>query len=206
MRFMLSLHCHRKHHTAKLSVKNNLELWHKIVCPSLLLPVLLLQPCVEWLSTFSRRWSIRDELVQTVSDGVFTVTLGQSHIKCLTGHWSTKRAHSCTSVISCRRVDAMSWPGKLRNSQLFARAILPKHNPVSETSLKCILPAGSMQQKCQASCCNKFPVRQLASGAHFQPQLCSINICSYTVSASHRQGCSKQLWVCVGGRVIILSS
>lgn len=114
MRFMLLLRCHMKHHIAKLSVKNNL--WRKNVCPSLLPPVLILHPCVEWLCSFLRRWSIRDELVQTVSDDDFHCDFGtKSH---QTGHRSTKRVHSRTSIINCRRVDAISWPGKLRNSQL----------------------------------------------------------------------------------------
>lgn len=62
---------------------------------------------------------------------------------------------------------------------------LPEHNPISMTSQKCILRAGTTHSKCQVSCrcCNKPLACQLAALPReqrraFGRQLCSISVCS----------------------------
>lgn len=98
------------------------------------------------------------------------------------------------NVISCCSVDARFLPGKRINSKTPASASLPKHNPISVTSLKCILLIGTIHPKCQVSCCccNRPP--QLPTGCRTSREAhCFSTSCAAlafaAISVFHQQGC-----------------
>lgn len=113
---------------------------------------------------------------------------------------SNKRLTATKHRISSRRAVASVlswWKCKIPSS---AKARLPKHNPISVTSLKCILLAGTIHPKCQVSCrcCNKrlscqLAARRRARAQHSFNASCAA-LASAAVSLFHQQGCRKQLW------------
>lgn len=89
-------------------------------------------------SLFKRPWCE----AETKSRQKDSLTLWQRSLK------TTKRWRSLASVIRCRSADARFRPGKHRKiPNPSARVGLPKHNPISVTSQKCILLTGTMHSK-----------------------------------------------------------